>query len=69
MADTTILTKLTIMMIVFLMAIKTGGRCALEDIIDMTLFASHRGMCAQQFKSRETVVESGRRPGRGGMAG
>ncbi len=48
--------------------ITIGGR-ALENIIGMAACASHADMPAGQWEARHAVVESGRLPRRGGMAG
>ena len=45
------------------MAVGTLLRCALENIIDVAFFASHRDVRACQFEGRKVMVKSGRFPG------
>ena len=51
------------MAVVFLVTGKTVGRCALEDIIDMALFADGVSVHTGQLKGRQVVVKGSRFPG------
>lgn len=50
------------MLIIFLMAGKTGCVSALEYIIDVTFAAFNIGMLAFQLKGRKVMIKSGRFP-------
>ena len=65
----TVLTKLAVMVIIRLMTGITGGRCALEDVINVTSGTGCTDMCASQLENRNVVVKRGRFPGRSGVAG
>ena len=63
MADTAILAKLAIVMIVFLMAGKTAGRRTLENIVDMAFFTHSGGVNTGQLECRQVVIKRGGFPG------
>ena len=67
--NTAVLAKLAIMVVIFLVTCKTSRRCALEDIIKMTLFTGHRDMRTHQFEGRKAVIKCGGFPGRSSMTG
>lgn len=69
MANTAVLAKLTIVIIVFFMAGEAIRRRALEDIINMAFFARHRAVRTQQLEVRKAVIKSGRFPGIRAMTG
>ena len=69
MAGRTVRAKLTVMLIILLMAgITIGGR-TFEDIIDMALLAFHIRVLAFQLESGKVMVEGGLLPIGRGMAG
>ncbi len=53
------LSQPAIMIIVIFMAGKTGGRRALEYLIDVAFGASHISMGAGQFEGRQVVIKAG----------
>jgi hypothetical protein len=63
-----VLTELAFVFIILLMAGIAIGWCALEDVVDMAILASHVDMLTIQLEGRQIVVEGGREPAVGGMA-
>ncbi len=69
MAVAAIRTELTFVLVIFGMAGIAVGGSALENMVDMTVLAGHVRVFAFQFEGRQVVVEGGRDPAGGGMAG
>ena len=68
MADTAILTKLSVVVINVLVTGVTSGWSALKDIIYMATRTGCADMCTGQFEERDVVIKCGRLPGLAGMA-
>ena len=64
-----VLPKLTIMMVVQLVAGKAVGGGTLEDVIDVTFSAQHIGVCSSQLESRQVMIKRGSGPGLGAVTG
>ncbi len=63
MTGRTVRAKLAVVTIILFMAGITIRRCALEDIIDMALFALDTGMFTFKFECGEIMIELRRLPG------
>ncbi len=68
MADGTVLSKLTIVMVIFLVTANTAQGRTLENVVHMTHSAQHSRMCTGQFESCQVVVKNSPAPGFGCMA-
>jgi hypothetical protein len=69
MASSAVRTKLATMRVLSSMTGKAVAGCSLEDSIRMTIRAGYIDMSTSQPESSQVVVEVGRFPGAGGMAG
>lgn len=64
-----IFAELAVVFIILLVAGITVAGCALEDMINMTLLAGHSDMFTRQFESGQVMIEGGRCPAIGSVAG
>jgi hypothetical protein len=69
MAKGTIRSILPLVLIVFLVAGVAIGRRTFEDVVGMTTLTSYAGMLASQWKGGQVMVNAGRSPAFGFMAG
>jgi hypothetical protein len=60
--DAAVLSKLSVMLIIFLVAGKTGAIRALEDVVKVAIGTLHIQMLALQFEGRKVMIEGGRFP-------
>ena len=67
MTASTVLTKLAVVMVIFLMAGKAVRWRALEDAVDMTFFAERGRVNTGQLEGCQVVIKTGGFPGRSGM--
>ncbi len=67
MAGRAVLAKLTIVLIILLVAGITIGRCAFEGCVCMAFPTACIAVCASQFKSGTIMVKGRRFPGLGGV--
>ena len=69
MAKSTVCAVLPVVLIVFLVAGGAIGRCTFENIVCMTILTGDTDMLAFQLESCQVMVDRGRSPAFGFMAG